>query len=162
MHRHFFALSNSRTLSPTGKSARQRIRAAGQHFYRLLAVLGLTSTSSCNIDVNLPPPDLRFGGTVEETYASIEPVNRAVNQALGDIAIYEFRLYDRFKGRYAEVSDVTWSNEAPEVVRLVSPVEGCGARCAQITALASGAARVRAFTIVPSGKRVEGELVLFF
>jgi hypothetical protein len=115
--------------------------------------------SSCNIDVDVPTPGPPLSGTGGQPFeAFIEPFNRLL--ALNDTAVYNYRLYDRVNGRDLAVSDVTWTNEHPEIVRLVSPVEGCGKRCAEITALARGRAQIRAFTVAADGTRVEGAMSL--
>jgi hypothetical protein len=158
MRRRSWDRACSSALAPTGEPTLQ-IGAAAPRLCRLLAVLALACLSSCNIDVGVPTPGPPLSGSGGQPYAAaIEPYISVL--AVNDTVLYEFRLYDRVNGRFLEVLNATWTNEHPEVVRLVSPVESCGTRCAQITGLATGRAQIRAFTIAADGTRVESGLPL--
>jgi hypothetical protein len=105
---------------------------------------------------NIADPGPPGGGGSRQFDSVLEPGVRSIT--VGQSLTYTYRLLDRVNGReITSFGDVAWTNEQPAVVRLVSPVEGCGTRCATVTGLVPGTAQIRAY-LYYEGARIDGAM----
>ena len=115
----------------------------------VLAVFGMSALlAGCDGDrvtsgLSIPPPDFNptGGGPTGPYTGIIEPSFPTVE--VGGTITLRFRVVPE-----ASFGEVTWITNKPDVIRLASPVEGCGTRCVNVTGLSLGSAGISASTVV--------------
>jgi hypothetical protein len=116
-------------------------------------VAAVLTSGGCNGDLvtsgtSIPPPVIRppVGGVFGSYLGVVEPSSASLE--VGQTIILRFRVEPT-----VAFGEVNWTTASPGLIRLESPTEECGTRCAAVTGLASGRAGIVASTIV-SGEEV--------